>query len=159
MKGYIITLLCVCCVAAVIKTASPENATKKYIEMLCAVCVICAVALPAIGIIAEFEGFASIFDENTDTENNYDEIYKQYLNEEGVASAEDVISNSLCRRFGVEDGAIRVVLTLDEDGAAVASATAVIGKGAVDVDPSQVSSHICDTLGVECDIVYELSGE
>ncbi|MBE6577515.1 MAG: hypothetical protein E7653_05200 [Ruminococcaceae bacterium] len=159
MKEYILTLFCVCCVAAVIRTACPENATKKYIEMLCAVCVISAISLPIFGAFADFDGFDSVFVESGESDDNYDEIYKSYLNDKGVDSAESVISDTLCEQLGVDGGAIRIVLHIDEESSKVLSATAIIGNGAVDTDPALISSHIKNTLGVECDIVYELFDE
>ncbi len=159
MKEYMIALFGVCCVAAVVKNVSSGNAMKKHIEIVCALCVISALVLPIFDVFSDFKGIDFVFEDNSYLEDDYVEIYNQYLVEKRVDLAETAISSSVCNSLGVADGAIRIKLYLDDSGAQIISATAVISKDAVTADPAEIALHIRQTLGVECEVVYQLFDE
>ena len=159
MKEYLTVLLAVCSTAAVVKVLSPDNATKKYIEIICALCVICAVCQPIFGAINGVGGIMSHFDYDKDINENYDEIYKKYLDEQGIEMAQESISNALCDSVGADDGAIRIRIYIDEENGGVSSATALVGLSAVDVPPDDIRSFVRERLGVECEIVYKFFDE
>jgi hypothetical protein len=159
MKEYLIALFCVCCAAAVVKAISPEGATKKHIELICSVCIISAMALPLSNVISGITDIKSLFGDNEALVDNYDEIYKSHLLNEGIKSAEDAISRDVCKSVDVPDGAIKIRLYLNENGEEVSSATAIVGKDAVTADPKLIKDYVKSTLGAECEIVYDFNDE
>ena len=159
MKEYVGLLFCVCIAAAIVKAMVSENATKKYIEMICALCVICVISQPIIGYITETDGLSPMFDDKKEISENYDEIYNSYLMEQGLRAAEDHVSERVCESLETKVGAIRILLTTDEESGELISATAVVGIHAVDIPPEKIRETVRESLGVECEIVYELFDE
>ena len=159
MKEYFIALFLVSCVAAIVKAVGNDGATKKYIEMICALCVISAVIIPILGVNADMSDIISFFDEIVGVEQNYDEIYNKYLLEEGVSAAEDRMSADVCQRLSVGEEAIKLRLVLAEDGSCVVGAKAYITNAALAADPSEVRGYVREVLGIECEIIYDIFDE
>jgi hypothetical protein len=160
MKEYLITLFVVCAVSAIVRTVGPDGALKKYIELICAVCIIAVLVLPLGGVLSEVFELDTEFDTQKQETTNYDEIYKSYLLQMGTASAEERMSSELCRELGVDENSIRIRLHISDDGEKrISRADAIIGAGAIDVDPRSVSEAIKNKLGVECEIIYDIFGD
>ncbi len=159
MREYIITLFLVCCVAAIIRAVGKDSATKKYIELVCALCVISALVLPIFGANIDDFDIGAIFDETENKGQNYDEIYKNYLLQEGKSSAENAIASDVCKQLGVSAGGVSIRLTLNEDGTEIVAATAIVSGEAVNTDPSLIKQYISQALGTDCEIGYKLFDE
>ncbi len=158
MKEYLGVLFGVCVVAAIVKVISPDNTTKKYIEMLCSLCVLCAVVAPIIQGAVSADGLEELFGEDGFEQNvSYEKIYDLYIIEGQVSAAEDVLAAELVEMLGEQSGALIVSLDVDttEGTPTLTGASVLIGLSALDADPDVIKAYIMERVGVECQIIYD----
>lgn len=161
MRTYLSALFGVCLVSAIIKVISPEGATKKYIEMLCSLCVISAVIFPMGRQISEDYGIGDLIPDIEYESESYDEIYNQYLLDQNIKNACEVLRTELCERLGTDSSEIEVkISTEDIDGEIkVRSVSVILGVGAITADPDEIKEYIYERTECECEIIYEIIGE
>ena len=162
MKQYLLTLFGVCVVAAIIRAVSFDGVMKKYIEIICALCVISVVISPIALAISSLDSIKNVFDVDVWGESmDYDEIYNEYLVEGNLRASESILSDELCERFDGESGCFEVRLGYEvSDGKiSITAATVTLSGEGVATDPQLIEEYIRSRVGVECEIIYDLSDE
>ena len=161
VKAYLWSLTLVCIASAVVRVATGNSATKKYIDLLCSICVICAIIIPVIREIPSFDGekIEDLIDGITDeyTVSDYDEIYKSYLLEQNLKEAESVLQTELCQRLSLDRDSVKITLRADatSEGVTVSEAVVSLGKGAYSADPERIAEYVRERVGAECRIIYD----
>ncbi len=161
MGEYISALFGVCIVSGVICVMAPEGQSKRYLDIICSLCVICAVGVPLANSIFQIKNIGYFFDGiEYETSTNYDEIYNQYLTNGYLEEAEQLMAEQLTKRYSLPQNSIDIRLdsAVNGDSVEVIGATAIIGAAAVAVPPDEIKTHIKQSLGVECVIIYESVG-
>ncbi len=160
MGEYVAVIFGVSLAAAVVRMLAPEGSVKKYIQMLCSLCVVCALALPVTSFAQRLKNGEFSFDEidiklDMDSQS-YEEIYNQSLLQISISDAEKALSEELCKKFSVSDGALSVLLECEstEDGIRIVGVSVLIGKKGITVSPDDITKYVAERLDTDCRIVY-----
>lgn len=160
VRAYLWSLTLVCVASAVVRAASGNDATKKYIDLLCSLCVICAIVIPVAREFSELDadGIGEFFEEDVFEygQEDYGEIYNSYLHEGSVTLAEETLENGLLNALELGAGDIKVTLLTDTSGETprVCEAVATLYGKAYAADPELIKSYIEEQTGAECRIIY-----
>ncbi len=157
MKEYVLGLLCICLTAGIVRLLSEDSGAGKYVELVCSLCVVAAIVIPVVNTLAEAGDASKWLDEDIGTqENNYEEIYKNYLLTANIDAAEDTIRFELAERFSKERESIDVRLDCEhtDNGIEVIGVSVMLGKGALTISPEDIKIYIKERFDCRCQIIY-----
>lgn len=161
VRGYLWSLTLVCIASAVVRASAGNNASKKYIDILCSLCVICAIVIPVAQEFSSIDadGISDFLEEDPFEygQEDYGEIYNSYLREESIRSAEEALENGLLDTLGLSEGDVRIKLITDTSGEAlsVCEVIATLGHGAYNTDPVLIKDYLEEQTKAKCRIIYE----
>ena len=133
-----------CISAAIIRSAADDNASKKYIDMLCTLCVICALVLPVFPLIPYIDEYSveEFFDDDSLSVMNMDgnEIYNNYLRSVSVEQAELYLESEVSAMLDldVEEIDVRLISDNADDCSTVTETVVYLSGEAIIKDPAVI---------------------
>ena len=160
MSGYFILIIGVTFLGGAITVLSPKG-YEKHLRLLCALCVLSIVMVPMFSFIADgsnsIENLAKLFSGEEYQKEVYEEIYNKSLVESEKENAEEILKNGIKQALSIKSDSfdVNIVLAENSDGFYITSVEVIIGVSDVGIDPRSVEKYINETLGCECEIIYD----
>lgn len=162
MKEYLLAIFGVCIIGTAVKSLAPDGAIKKYIEMLCTLCAVAVIIAPASSIISASYGLDGLIDKMKTENEDYNVIYKEYLEEKEIDRAEKLLCAELAEYLELSTEAIAVKIEVsdsDEDTVNIESVNVYLGAQAISASPEIIREYIYNRTEAECQIIYGLIDE
>ena len=155
IKGYIVTVICVCVSSSLISILAPEGdgGIGRQVRLAAGIVTALAVIAPIVGIIEgvgemDISGLISDCDEKTD---EYQSIFDEQMSDLEEENVKDGIKSILAKQFNVEPADCSVSLTFEEiDGnRRIRRVLITLYGSAVWSDSGAIEDHFRDILGCE----------
>ena len=162
MQEYFTALFFVCVLSGVVNVLSPSDSAKKYIEYLCALCVITAMITPIFHVLPTKNDFMDILGEYGPESQSYEEIYNNFWNAEDERSAAQALAVSLADQLGMSrEWFYAELCVLREGGNRTLEGVRlhITDIRAIAADPEIIRTYFLETVGVDCEIVYDINDE
>ena len=163
MTEYLISLLAAAPVMAIIGILSPEgvrSGLSKHLRLVAALVWICILIAPVSGLVTEWKEWQNgdfSFDTEQETENDYQAILDEALDNHSTAYFCDMLTQTLEEHFSITKGDMRchVAWNRGNDAMRPERVTLFLSGNAVWKSPKEMEAYVTDLLGCECITVIE----
>ena len=158
MKAYLLSLLVTSLVLAMVGILAPAGGRQgisKHLRLIAALIWICILIAPLSNAIASLENWWSgdpIFDTEKDTDENYQAILDQALEDSSAAYFCDMLTQTLENRFSLDPGNLRchVLWESGKDTLRPKKVTLLLSGSAVWQSPREMEQFVTELIGCEC---------
>lgn len=156
MKGYILSIICVCIAGSLISILSPDDTgggISKHIKLIFGLCVI-LVCLEPIKDGMEYIKTADLSQSilpSDDEADKYEDIFKSSYTAAEVENLKNEVKNILAEKFGIDGGEcdVSIGLVASEQGNSLSRVLITLYDSAVWKDTSAIEAHLSSLLGCE----------
>ena len=161
MREYFVSVIVVALVGGMMISMLPDESGTRHLRLLCSLCTIACMVAP---VAAFFDGgfddehVLDMFDTEFETDNIYDEIYNNSLNDHSRINAEISLKNDIIQHFSAPNDAFDVKIVLQENNVVncISSVEIRIYSSGLAIDPREVEKYVFDKLGCDCSIIYDI---
>lgn len=155
IKGYIVTVICVCVSSSLISLLAPEGegGIGRQVRLAAGIVTALAVIAPIVGII---EGIgeidiSEIISDSEEKNEEYQSIFDGQLSHFEEENARDGIKNILEKRFNIGPADCSVHLTFEENGSErrIKRVLITLYGSAIWSDSGEIEDYFRDLLGCE----------
>lgn len=164
MKDYLITIITVSLCVGIYNIISPVfNGIEKYSKMIGMLVVLCVIISPLKELINVFdsEGLESIknsiIDIENGEENEYDNIFNDYLNSFSVDSLKKEIENILLEKFDIPNNECDVSVSTEYiNGSLKLSRVQILLSGkSIFKNPYNIEEYFGKLLNCTCEVLIK----
>ena len=141
---------------------SPDGELKKYVRLVGALCILLAMVAPIYeSAVSDKFAINDLFTDIEQKEEQYGDVYKEYLVSGSRKEAEDTLGAFVVKKFRLEDDdiALSVGLVKNGDRYEVDGLKIYVKGSAVLIDPREIKAYLGELTGCECEIIYGEGGE
>ena len=156
MRDYLFVLLGAVIISGIAGALSPEGEIKKYVALLLCVCVLSVTVRPLGEIFANIGNAEQELFENSFEENDYKNVYNEYLLEANSENFSKLLAEKISRELNIPEEQIGISADMYvNDGEYLLKGITVelYGMG-VTQEPERIKSYVYKLFGVECEIAY-----
>ena len=121
MHGYLPAIIAVSVLTNLIRFALPkESSVSKYSSFFIGLCVTAVIAVPAVQIISSISELKPEFITESSPEENYSEIFGEYISESLYPSVEEYVYKVLSEKFSIPRQNAEVFIHFNTHGDVIA---------------------------------------
>ena len=164
MKNYLITVITVAICVGIYNIISPGlHGIEKYSKMIGMLVLLCVIVSPIREVINTFDenGFdnikESILDSNNESENEYSEIFKEYLNSYSVEKVKKEVCDILFEKYEIPDEECEVkIYTQYQEGNLIISNMQIVLSGkSIFKNPYVIEEYFETLLSCSCEVLIK----
>ena len=163
MKSYLITIIITSICIGIYNIISPlHHGIEKYSKMIGMLIVVCIMISPIKELIDSLDknGFENIKDSILDTDNiskdEYNEIFKDYLNRFSIDEIKQKIKDALHQRFEIPEDECEIsVFTQYDEGLKLSSIQILLSGKSIFKNPYTIEEYFEELLGCTCQVLIK----
>ena len=133
----------------------------KHVRLLCSLCTVACIAFPLASLLNgsfEYQDVIDIFDQDAESENVYDEIYNNTLNEYQISNAENLLKQEIIQSIGADSAAfdVKIITEKNNDEICISLVRVTVYTSGLSINPREVEKYVTQRLGCECETVYDI---
>ena len=164
MKNYLLTIILVSICIGLADVISPlENGINKYTKTIGVLIILCVIISPISKVIQNIDEnfFDKIRDDlsinDNDTQNKYEDIFINYLNNFSISEINTQIKNILNQQFTIPNEECEVIIISEEAGEklSISKIQILISGKSVFKNPYQIENYFSNLLKCECIVLIK----
>ena len=162
MGSFIVILCATGLVNGAIGMISPDGELKKYVRLVGALCILLAMVAPIYESVVSGElDLDNYFSDMVEKEEQYKDVYAEYLADGSRKEAEAMLEASICEKFNLksDDIAVKAELVRKGDGYALDRIGIYVSGSAILRDPRELVAYVEELAECECEVIYGKGGE
>ena len=164
MKNYLLTIILVSICIGLADVISPlENGINKYTKTIGVLIILCVIISPISKVIQNIDEnfFDKIRDDlsinDNDTQNKYEDIFINYLNNFSISEINAQIKNILNQQFTIPNEECEVIIISEEAGEklSISKIQILLSGKSVFKNPYQIENYFSNLLKCECMVLIK----
>ncbi len=163
MKNYLITIISASICVGIYNIISPQfHGIQKYSKMIGMLIVMCVMISPVKELLNTFDknGFENIKDNILDSEDTskeeYNDIFKDYLNRFSVDEIKRKIKDILYQKFEIPEDECEIsVFTKYDEGLKISSIQILLSGKSIFKNPYTIEKHFGELLDCTCQVLIK----
>ena len=164
MKNYLLTIILVSICIGLADVISPlENGINKYTKTIGVLIILCVIISPISKVIQNIDEnfFDKIRDDlsinDNDTQNKYEDIFINYLNNFSISEINTQIKNILNQQFTIPNEECEVIIISEEAGEklSISKIQILLSGKSVFKNPYQIENYFSNLLKCECIVLIK----
>ena len=167
MSEYVFTIIAVSVAVGFFLTLTPERGgIDKYVRMIGILVILCAMVSPIGKLFQNLEGnfLENLRDElisQKQESENYDEIFREYLENFSLNDIKSTIADMLTKEFSIPENEIQINITTDivEGTPRIKNVQILLSGNSIFQNPYKIEEFIKNSLKCDCQVLIKSKKE